>query len=49
MLDLTGDLTLDLAGYLTLDLTLDLTGDLTLNNDVILHTNYFRRKYHPAY
>ena len=33
------DLTLDLM----LDLTLDVTGDLTLNNDVILHTNYFRR------
>ena len=30
-------------------LTLDLTGDLTLNNDIILHTNYFRRQYHPAY
>ena len=30
-------LTLDLTG----DLTLDLTGDLTLNNDIILHTNYF--------
>ena len=39
------DLTLDLM----IDLTLDLTGDLSLNNDVILHTNYFRRQYHPAY
>ena len=40
---------LDLTGDLTGDLTLDLTGDLTLNNDVVLHTNYFRRQYRPAY